>query len=249
MQKNDFNFRMKKILFPVLILVCNIALSQAVIPETYSKIKFVYEQQSNFLIENGNLYADTLLFRISFPKLKFSTVISPIDSTKTIGFIAMKNLNKEDKRTLGSSLYHTTHIITGIYDVKKNKTKLLFRRGSPALTEIFKKYFGGDSSPFVFDVIIDYKNDAIYTNYPSVNYSSSIKSKLKKIIFASTDKSVGTCTFLTHRNDFQTDVVTLNNKYSKKITSDEVFSNNDYAIDKIVSLYDTTTLLSVIYEQ
>jgi hypothetical protein len=239
---------MKKNLFSMLILVCNIVFSQTVTPETYSKINFVYEQKSNFIIENDNLYADTLLVRITFPKLKFSKVISTVDSTKTIGFIAMKNLSKEDKRTLGSSLYHSTHIIKGTYDVKKNKTKLLYRRGSPAMTEIFKKYFLGPSSPFAFDVIIDYKNDAIYTNYPSVNYSSSLKSKLKKILFAGTDKTIGTCTFLTNRNDFQTDVVTLNNKHNKKITSDEVFSNNDYAIDKIVTLYDTTTLLSVVYE-
>ena len=247
MQKNDFNIRMKKILFPVLILVCNIALSQTITPETYSKIKFVYEQKPNFFIENNKLYADTLLFRITFPKLKFSTVISPIDSTKTIGFIAMKNLNKEDKRTLGSSLYHSTHTIEGTYDVKKNKTKLLYRRGSPVMSEIFKKYFLGSSSPFAFNVIIDYKNDAIYTNYPSVNYSSSLKSELKKIIFAGSDKSIGTYTFQTNTGS-QTNVVAINNKHSKKITSDEVFSNNDYAIEKIVSLYDTTTLLSVIYE-
>lgn len=239
---------MKKIVFLLLILVCTIGFSQTVVPEAYSKIKFVYEQKPNFFIENNKLYADTLLFRISFPELKFSKGISPIDSTKTIGFTPMKNLSKEDKRTLGSSLYHCTHSIVGTYDVKKNKTKLLFRRGSPAMTEIFKKYFLGPSSPFAFDVIIDYKNDAIYTNYPSVNYSSSIKSKLKKILFAGTDKSVGTYTFLTGRNDFQTNVVTLNEKHNKKITSDEVFSNNDFAIDKIVSLYETTTLLSVIYE-
>jgi hypothetical protein len=113
--------------------------------------------------------------------------------------------------------------------------------------EIFKKYFLGSSSPFAFNVIIDYKNDAIYTNYPSVNYSSSLKSELKKIIFAGSDKSIGTYTFQTNTGS-QTNVVAINNKHSKKITSDEVFSNNDYAIEKIVSLYDTTTLLSVIYE-
>lgn len=238
---------MKKIVFSILILVCNIVFSQTVTPETYSKIKFVYEQKSNFIIENDNLYADTLLFRITFPKLKFSKGISPIDSTKTIGFIAMKNLSKEDKRTLGSSLYHSTHTIIGTYDVKKEKTKLLYRRGSSAMTEIFKKYFLGPSSPFAFDVIIDYKNDAIYRNYPSVNYSSSMKSKLKKILFAGKDKSIGTYTFQT-KTGSQTNVVAINNKHSKKITSDEVFSNNDYAIEKIVTLYDTTKLLSVVYE-
>lgn len=248
MQKNNVIIGMKTFFITLLFFAWNLVLSQTAVPETYSKINFVYEQKSNFIIENDNLYADTLLFRITFPKLKFSKAKSPIDSTKTIGCIALKNLSKEDKRTLGSSLYHSTHTIKGTYDVKKNKTKLLYSRGSPSMTEIFKKYFLGPSSPFAFDVIIDYKNDAIYTNYPSVNYSSSIKSKLKKIIFAGSDKNIGTYTFLTGRNDFQTNVVTLNNKHNKKITSDEVFSNNDYAIDKIVSLYDTTTLLSVIYE-
>lgn len=128
MQKNNFIICMKKILFSLLILVCNIVFSQTTMPETYSKINFVYEQKSNFLIENDNLYADTLLFRITFPKLKFSKVISPIDSTKTIGFIAMKNLSKEDKKTLQSSLYHSTHTIEGTYDVRKNKTTFYERK-------------------------------------------------------------------------------------------------------------------------
>ena len=77
---------MKKIFFFSLILFCNIVSSQTSLPETYSKIKFVYEQKSNFFIEKDQLYADTLLLKIEFPKLKFSKILSPLDSTKTIGF-------------------------------------------------------------------------------------------------------------------------------------------------------------------
>ena len=247
MQKNDVVFCMKKIVFSILILVCNIVFSQTTMPETYSKIKFVYEEKSNFIIENDNLYADTLLFRITFPKLKFSKGISPIDSTQTIGFIDIKNLSKDDKRTLESNLYHSTHKIEGTYDVKKNKTKLFYTRGSKTLNEIYKKYFGSNFIPFAFNVVVDYNKRKIYTNYPSVKYSASFDSELKKIVYANEDKSIGTYTFQTKIGS-QTNVVTLNTKHNKKITTDEVFSNSDYAIDKIISVYNTTTLLSVIYE-
>jgi len=75
-QKINF-YRMKKVFFYSLILFCNIVFSQTASSETYSKIKFVYEQKSNFFIENDQLYADTLVLKIEFPKLKFSKTASP----------------------------------------------------------------------------------------------------------------------------------------------------------------------------
>jgi len=239
---------MKTIFFTLLTFACNIAFSQTAKPETYSKIKFVYEQKSNFIIDDNKLYADTLLFRITFPKVKFSKVKSPIDSTQTIGFIAIKNLSKNDKKTLESVLYHSTHTIEGTYNVQTNITKLFYTRGSRALSIIYKKYFGGNFIPFAYNVIVDYNRGKIFTNYPSVNYSASFDSELKKIIYANEDKSIGTYTFQT-KNGLQTDLVALNKKHSNKITSNIVFSNNDFAVDKIISAHNTTTLLSVIYEQ
>ena len=69
------------------------------------------------------------------------------------------------------------------HDLKKNKTKLFFKRGNKALTEIFKKYFGGNYNTFLFNIIVDYNSKQIYTNYPSTNYSESFDSQLKKINF------------------------------------------------------------------
>ncbi|HSN49159.1 MAG TPA: hypothetical protein VLR29_10395, partial [Flavobacterium sp.] len=162
MQKNDFIIRMKKIMFSLFILVCNIAFSQTAIPETYSKIKFVYEQKSNFIIENDKLYADTLLLKFEFPELKFSKISSPLDSAKTIGFIQIKSLNNEDKKKLSSILYHSTHTIDGTYDVKKNKTKLFFTRGNKALSAIFKEYFEDIYRSFSFNVVVDYNKKKIH---------------------------------------------------------------------------------------
>ncbi|MFV8345556.1 hypothetical protein ACNQGX_05630 [Flavobacterium sp. ZB4P13] len=231
----------------MLILACNVVFSQTTLPGTYSKIKFVYEQKSNFFIENDKVYADTLLLKVEYPKLKFSKVISPFDSTKIIGFLEIKSFNNEDKKILESYLYHTTHTIEGTYDLKKNKTKLFFTRGNKALNETFKKYFGGNYSPFIFNVVVDYNEKKIHTNYPRINYTKSFDSQLKKINFISDDKTLGTYTFQTKKG-FHTNVVTLDKKYNNKITLDIIFSNNDFGVDKIVSLFDTISLISVIYE-
>ena len=247
MQRINFAIRMKKIFFTLIILACNIVFSQTVIPEKYSKIKFVYEQKSNFLIENDKVYADTLLLKAEYPKLKFSKVKSPSDSTKIIGFLEIKNFNTEDKKILESNLYHTTHTIEGSYELKKNKTKLSFTRGNKALIEIFKKYFGGNYSPFKFNVVVDYNEKKIHTNYPRINYTKSFDSQLKKINFINDDKSLGTYT-LQNSKGIQTNVVTLDKKYNNKITPDIIFSNNDFGVGEILSIFDTLTLISVTYE-
>jgi hypothetical protein len=215
--------------------------------ETYSKIKFVYEQKSNFFIENDQLYADTLLLKMEFPKLKFQKTSSTLDSTKIIGFINIKNLDYEENEKLGSILYHSTHTIEGTYDFIKHKTTLFFKRGNVALKVILKKYFKGSYPPFSFKVVIDYNKKQIHTNYPSVNYEESFDSQLNKITFLNDEKTVGFYSF-ENKKGINTNEIVLNKKHSNKITPHIIFSNNDFAVDKIASLLDTITLLSVIYD-
>ena len=238
---------MKKIFFSSLILFCNIVFSQMGLSETYSKIKFVYEQKSNFFIENDQLYADTLLLKMEFPKLKFQKISSPLDSTKIIGFVNIKNLDYKENKKLGSILYHSTHTIEGTYDLKKHKTTLFFNRVNVALKVILKKYFKGSYPPFSFKVVIDYNKKQIHTNYPSVNYEESFNSQLNKINFLNDEKTLGTYTF-ENKLGFYSNEIILNKKYNNKITPHIVFSNNNFAVDKITSLMDTITLLSVDYE-
>jgi hypothetical protein len=238
---------MKKICITVLILGYNIVLSQTVMPESYSKINFVYEQKSNFLIQDGKVYADTLLLIHTYPKLKFLKVTSPTDERQTVGFLDLQNLTKEDKKTLENNLYHTTHTIKGTYDLKKNKTKLFYTRGNKSLNETFKKYFGGSYNSFVFNVIIDYENKNIQTNYPLTNYIDAFENQLKKIDFVNNEKCRGTFTY--RKNTYiGTDWVTLDKKYSNKVAPDIIFANNNFGVARIVSLFDTIDLISVSYE-
>lgn len=238
---------MGKIFFFGLILFCNIVFSQSELSQPYSKIKFVYEQKSNFFIENDQLYADTLLFKTEFPKLKFSKVSSPLDPTKIIGLVTINSFNYEDNKKLANILYHSTHTIEGTYDLAKHKTTLFFNRGNAALNVILKKYFKGSYPPFKFKVVVDYNKKYIYTNYPNVNYEDLFDSQLNKINFSNDEKTQGTYTF-ENKLGFYSNEIILNKKYNNKITPHIIFSNNDFSVDKIISLLDTITLLSVTYE-
>jgi hypothetical protein len=238
---------MKTIFISMLFLYCNIVFPQTASPENYSKIKFVYEQTSNFYIENDQLFADTLLLKMEFPKIKFSKTLSPMDSTKTVGLVNIKTLRGDDNRKLGNILYHSTHIIEGTYDRIEQKTTLYYERVNSASNEILKRYFKDYYPPFSFNVIVDYLKNKIYTNYPSVNYEETFESKMNKITFLNEEKTVGFYSF-ENKKGFNTEEIVLNKKYSNKITPPIIFSNNDFAVDKIISLRDTITLISVTYE-
>jgi hypothetical protein len=239
---------MNKFLYVIFILVFNIVYSQKATPQKYSNIKFVYEQRSNFLIQEGILYADTLLFSLKFPLLKVSKIKSPADSSKIIGIINMELLNKKEKDKLYGILDHNTHTIEGNYNLKKNQTKLFFKRGSKELKAVGKKYFGRTSSNFMFNVIIDYNKKKIYVNYPKINYIKTLDTEIKNIVFLNANKDVGTYSFQTNQG-YQTDTIVLNNNHvNDKITTDFIFSNNAFAVESIVSLFNITKLISVDYE-
>ncbi len=237
-----------KTIFLSLVFICyNILFSQPASLETYSKIKFVYEQTSNFYIENDQLYADTLLLKMEFPKLKFSKTVNPQDSTKMVGLVNIKSLRGDYNRKLGVILYHSTHIIEGTYDKIEQKTTLFYERVNSASNEILKRYFKDYYPPFSFNVIVDYFKNKIYTNYPSVNYEETFESKMNKITFFNDEKTVGFFSF-ENKKGINTDEIILNKKHSNKITPHIIFSNNDFAVDKITSLRDTIKLISVTYE-
>lgn len=243
MRKNKYMIKPFLLCF---ILFCTTVFGQTATPENYSKIKFVYEQKSNFLIQEGKLYADTLLFTRAFPEIKFIKTKSPIDSLVTIGFVTMESLNDKQLKLLEGMLYHATHTIEGTYDLKKNKTTLFFTRGSIDLINNYKKYFKWSYfRKYVFEKIIRYDRKKIYLNYPRMNYVASFNPQV--INFTSANNDIGTYSYM-HENLIHTNLVTLNKKYPNKITTDVIFSNNDYAVESIISLFDTIQLKLVSYQ-
>ena len=43
-------------------------------PINYKKIIFVYETKSNYFIDEDGVYADSLLIKLDFPEIKFTTL-------------------------------------------------------------------------------------------------------------------------------------------------------------------------------
>lgn len=238
---------MKKTVVLSLILICTSIYSQVNAPEAFSRIKFIYEQKSNFNILNKILYADTLLMKTTFPKLAFIKVENPEDYSKIVASIDMQNLSNVDKNKLASELYHNTHTINGVFDVKKNKTTLTFNRGSSALSKTFKENFRKSSPPFAFKIIVDYNKKIIDTNYPNTSYSDFFSDVKKEIKFIDSNKESGTFSYNTNIG-LHTDVVELNTAHHPKVTTNVIFTNNTYGVNKVISLFKTTTLIAATYE-
>ncbi|MFV8331753.1 hypothetical protein [Flavobacterium sp. GSP14] len=238
---------MKNTFIIVLPFIYNIALAQNEEPESYSKIIFTYDQKSNFSVQDGIVYADTLLLKVEFPKMQFKKILNPKDSSTIIGSIELKNFGKDEINKLESQLYHITHKIQGVYNLKTNKTTLFYKRGNEELIKTYKQNFNRNFMAFSYKIIIDYNKKTVNINYPRAQYSKSFQSIIRKINFTDNNKEHGTFSYQT-TNGFSNDVLNLNKAYNSKITTDVIFTNNDYGVEKIVSFYDTTTLLSVKYE-
>jgi hypothetical protein len=237
---------MNKLLLGVL-LIGNFVFSQSGESIKFSKINFTYEQKSNYHINNDGVYADTLLFSFDYPKLKYNTRINPTDSTKTVGFLAFKDFSNEDKRKLVSSLYHNTQNIDGTYDANNNITKLIILRNDTILKNIFKKYFKEKYRKFAYSVLINYDKKYIKTRYPKIHYNKKFATELRNIIFFDDDKNSGMYSYKTIDYTFS-NLVTLNKNYDNKVVPDEVFSNNEFSVQKITTINRTTNLKFVSYE-
>jgi hypothetical protein len=158
-------------------------------------------------------------------------------------------LSREEKNKLGSYLYHDTHSIYGTYDVKKNKTVLIFKRGNAIMYENLKKYIGGGNyTKFSYNVVIDYKNKNILTRYPNTSYNKSFSTEVKQITFNNENKTLGTYKVNT-QNGVLVNVIDLDKNISNKITPNVVFANTNFGVDKIESIYNTIKLITVSYEK
>ena len=216
------------------------------IPENAKEIHFVYEVKSNYYVNESGVFADTLLFQVDFPKLKFSKVTNPNNSAFVCGVVEWKDFNNENKKKLSSILYHTNEKIEGEFNVKKNVTIIRVERNDDLTRAVFKKYLKKSYSHFEYTITINYNNKTIGTRYPSVEYSNEFKNKSKEIVY---DMNGLSGTFKEDRNEFEFEnKIILNDKLNNKIIPGELFSNNSFGVEKIYTVTKTTELKSVYYK-
>lgn len=229
-----------------MVLLANITFAQEKTPQ-YSKAYFVYERKSNYHIDEKGVYADTLLLKAEFPDLKYSRVKHPIDSIRIVGYVPLDKLSKKDKDELASSIYHTTELIEGVHDFKKNITRLKIRRDDANAKEVIKKYLGERYHKFKHKETIDYNKQKIWLKFPSISYTKKFDTELKTIKFGSDTRLWGY--YRENRKTLLLDnFVLLKEGLDNKIVPDVIFSNNEFGVEKIATIYQTIRLKSVTFE-
>jgi hypothetical protein len=213
-------------------------------PENFNKINFEYETKANYFVDEQGVYADTLLLKIDFPNLKHIIKINTIENVNYTGFIPLKNLKGDNLEKLISILYHTNQKIFGEYNKKSNKTVLKVIRDDENLKKIFKENFKKSYHYFNYEVIINYKKNEIDTNYPRVSYSNTIEERNKKMIYKR--DTFGIFKEIIRNIEYINNVY-LNSELDSKIMPEDLFSNNNFGVEKIEKIQSTTTLKSVSY--
>lgn len=233
----------------VCLTFCN-SFSQVVfekMPGNTKKIHFVYEEKSNYFINENGVYADTLLMKIDFPNLKYTLKKHPKDSTILCGFSTFKGLGEKNNEKLRSILYHNNETIYGTVDLKKNITTLNYIRDDYKTKELFKKVFNENYNKFEYTIEIDYNRSKIYYSFPSVDYKKRFDDLMREVIFYDDSKLYGHYFRQTdlYRED---NLVTFDKSLDKKINMDLIFNNNEYGLSKHISVFSTIELKSVKYE-
>ena len=218
-------------------------------PKEYQKIHFVYEQKSNYFINQNGVYADTLLLSFDFPTIKYMKAKSPTNQNQMVGFIPYGLFyHDEDKRKLISSIYHNTQTYEGVYDIKKDKTIIRVKREQKC--EAFQRvssYLKEKVLPdFRYRIEINYKKETIGSYFPNTSWNCCFEKEKNIIIFNANTTSGYYKEVLAEA--VATNLILLNRNLNNKIVPGLVFVNNDFGVEKIKTLFSIYELKSVTYE-
>ncbi|MEO5776469.1 MAG: hypothetical protein ABIQ27_06170 [Flavobacterium sp.] len=217
--------------------------------DSNSKIHFVYHKKSNLFINEKGIYADTLLLKTGFKELTYQLTKHPTDSTKTVGFIDLKRISKEDQKRIIGIFSHSNFKYDCYYNIKKNQTAMYVTRiendeTHDLLKSLFKDTF---SNEYYNRIYIDYnKSDKFYTNS---RFSTLYKFNQKYIVIDWFDENKigGEYKHLEGEVTYK-DLVLADSTLEKHVTPFFTFANCDYGIQKLVTFFDTTELISVNLE-
>ncbi|WP_293875466.1 hypothetical protein [Flavobacterium sp.] len=217
-------------------------------PTKTKKIHFLYEEKSNYYLDDTGVFADTLLIAFDFPKIKYSKVKNPLEQNSICGFLPYSAFSDpEDKRKLvQGELYHTNQTYQGTYYVDKNKTEIKIIRDDKDIKEKAKKIFNEYFPRFTMIIAIDYKKET--ENSIKTIWNGTVKFEPKyDLIYFDNDKVTGS---YREKNNYleMTNVVVFNKKLNPKISPAIFLSNAEFGVEKLITLFSTYVLKSVTYE-
>jgi hypothetical protein len=234
--------------FKIIVLLCfwN-CFSQSVfenMPENAKEIHFTYEKKSKYIIADNGVYGDSIALAIDFPLVKTILKKHPKFPNQQIHFASFKDMNKEEERFLASSIYHTNEIIKGTYFVPSKTTVFYVTRDDEETKLAFKKYFSERYYKFEYRQEFNYNTRMEKRKYPGINYKLKFDEIEKTIFFE--DAIYGSYKEIVKGIQY-TNIVLMNPNLSKYI-SPYIFTNNTNGVEKIDTINQTITLLSVSYK-
>jgi hypothetical protein len=238
---------MKRLIKICFVFFWTSSFSQTIFPKPQnnaSEIHFVYEKKSNYTIADNGVYGDSISFAIDFPLVKTILKKHPKFPNQQIHFAAFEDMNKEEERFLASSIYHTNEIIKGTYFVPSKTTVFYVTRDDEETKLAFKKYFSERYYKFEYRQEFNYNTKIEKRQFPRVNYKLKFD-EIEKTIF-SEDANYGSYKEIVKGIQY-TNIVLMNPNLSKYI-SPYIFTNNTYGVEKIETIKETITLLSVSYK-
>ena len=213
------------------------------IPENTKEIHFVYERKSNYVINEKGVFADSLLLATDFPKMNFEMIIHPLDSTKICGFVSFKKLNKENKKFIESTIYHTNEKIVATYYIPSKIMVFNVIRNDDEAKNIFKKHFNSTYYKFEYRQEFNYNTGIEKRQFPSVNYVLKFE-EIEKTLF--NEDNIHASYTEIRKNIMYKNIVLMNENLSRFITP-IIFTNNAFGVEKLESINETIQLKSVTY--
>jgi hypothetical protein len=219
-------------------------------PKKTQKIHFVYHIKSNCELYEDGMYADTLLLKQgSLKSLPFQLKKHPKDASKIVGFVEYKNLTKNQKSTIVGIFEHNNIKLDCYYNPKKDQTIVYTNRYENDNDRLLlKKYLNKTYTPSLNNkAYVDYKtNQRSYMNSP---ISSTLEFDPRKMTIEWFDDTKTAGQFKISNGKFTfTDLIVANPDIDKHITPTYLFSNCEYGIQKVVSIFQTMELISYEYK-
>lgn len=217
-------------------------------PASYSKIKIVYERHPNIDYNERGVFADTMLLKSILPATKFIKIKSPTDHKEIIGFMAIKDLSKEEKFFVSRFIFYHIQLITISYDREKDKAVIYHTSGydrteTSRLNNIFETNFHHIRLlPYTYR----YKENSKYTKTVA-GYKSKGNIQDNQVKWLEDRPNMGT--FEENNKGMKyTNLLYTNTALNKYISPVLRFGNCELGIEKIVSYNYTEDLLSVTYQ-
>jgi hypothetical protein len=213
-------------------------------PGQTKEIHFTYESKSSFYFDQQGIYADTIIFKMQLPNVKFAKTKHPKDGY-FCGFLSFLSMDKETQKKVMGILYHSNEKFKGVYDFKKNKSIIKAIRNDADVKKLFNEVFKTDYSAFAYTICLDYENKNKTLDFPLTKYDSVFAKEQKKINWI--DNISGS---FTDKKDnlLLTSTVESDKNLPKQITLGFVLENNNYGIKKVSTAYETYELTSITYE-